>query len=1213
MAKILIVDDHSANRQFLVALLGYRGHEMLEAVDGVDALAEVRAERPELVICDVLMPTMDGFEFVRQLRADPAIAPTPIVFYTAHYHERDARNLAHAMGVSHVVTKPAEPDVVLRVVSEVLEASVPIAIEGKAPAIEAEHLRLVTDKLSDSIENLQVSNQRLTSLIHLNVQLASQVDPIRMLDEVCDGARELLGARYGALGIRSKQSQDTSHFATSGLTIEAAEDFGLPELDRGVLGDVQGRRRSYRSRPPETDPAVLGLPAGFPAVHSFLAAPVGSPAYVYGWICLTDKLDAQEFSAEDEHLLTILAAQAGRIYENGSLYKNVQRHAAALQREIEERKRVQQEVVETRNFLSSIFENIPDAVFVKDAADLRFVRVNAACERLTGYSEHELLGRSDHDFFPEAQADRFVADDREALAHVDRVMASEETITSRDGTRRWVHTKKFAITGADGRPQYLLGMSEDITERKLAEEALQASEAKYRQLIEQASDGIFLSDKEGNFVLMNTRGCQLLGYAPEELLGLNGQVTYVDEEAHVHTQRMLAVVAGEDLRFERMVKRKDGSAFPAEVSLKMLDSGMVQVIFHDISARRSQERKIARLSRIQGVLSGINAAIVRIRNRQELFQEACRIAVEQGGFIIGLIAQLNPTDGKLVAIAQAGLPIDLRFGAPENESAALVPAGAAAVALREKKPAFDNDINRTLEFVAASVDQDTWRVRRAAIAKGAKSVIALPLFVEEKTFGILTLFTPERNFFDDEELKLLQELAGDISFSLDFMAKAERADYLAYYDALTGLPNRGLFFDRMTQQISAASREHAGVALVLIDLDRFRLINDTLGRHAGDVLLESVARRIRGAIRDEDSIARVGSNRFALAVSGIANSAEAAYALETRSEALFGQPFAVGGEELRVLATAGVAMFPSDGTDAETLFANAEAALRKAKQQNLRFMFYSPEMNARVADSLRLENQLRRALDEDELVLWYQPKVNTHTRKLVGFEALMRWQNRDGTMVPPGKFIPVMEQTGLILQAGRWALLQVARDCRAWSAAGAKLPRIAVNVSPIQFRQKDFLATIVEAAEQTEAAGSMLDLEITESVIMENVEAIVPRLQTIRGLGVDIFIDDFGTGYSSLAYIARLPIHALKIDRSFVVGMTTDKDSLSIVRSVISLAHSVRLSVVAEGVETGEQAALLSELDCDEMQGFLLGRPVPPTEVPALIARLASEQMVRMD
>lgn len=878
---------------------------------------------------------------------------------------------------------------------------------------------------------------------------------------------------------------------------------------------------------------------------------------------------------------------------------------ASIGEDITENKKIEEEIRYARNFLTSIFDNIPNSIFVKDAQELRFVRVNAACEKLTGYLEKELLGKSDYDFFPREQADFFIAKDRETIANNEQVFIVEEEITSKDGTTKTLRTKKFPIVDQKGSPQYLLGMSEDITEAKRAEQRLRESESKYRGLIEQASDGITLSDTDGKFIMANTRACELLGCTQSELLDMNRAQTYFEQDSAMFARHMELVRSGETLRIERSVRRKDGSALPAEISIKMLDNGLVQVIFHDVTHRRAQEQKIARLSRIQAMLSGINSAIVRIRNRQELFSEACRIAVEHGGFTLGWIARLDPASATLVPVAQAGLPVDLGAGGSGyDRPVGLVPMGAAELALRERRPAFDNNIAIALS-VMPSGRPDTFSVRQAAVRLGAKSAIVLPLYVEGETFGVLTLYAPERDFFDEEELKLLTELAGDISFGLEFIAKEEKVDYLAYYDVLTGLPNRSLLFDRLGHQFVAAKRDRTGVALVLIDLDRFRLVNETLGRQAGDALLEAVAKRLNDAIRGQDTVARVGPNRFALAVSGVSNSADVARALETRSEALFAQPFVLGQEEFRVLATSGVAMFPGDGDDPESLFANAEAALRKAKAENLRFLFYSPEINARVADSLRLENKLRRALEEGELVLWYQPKVSVATRKLTGFEALMRWQDPESGMVPPIKFIPIMEQTGLILEAGRWALSQAARDYKRWTMAGTRSLRIAVNVSPLQLRQKDFVSTVIVAVDEMADAGGALDLEITESTIMESIEAIIPKLQTISGLGVETYIDDFGTGYSSLAYIARLPIHSLKVDRSFVVGMTQNQDSLNIVRSVISMAHALRLHVVAEGVETEDQAALLQQLECDEMQGYLFSRPVPPDEVPELVKKLS--------
>jgi len=303
-----------------------------------------------------------------------------------------------------------------------------------------------------------------------------------------------------------------------------------------------------------------------------------------------------------------------------------------------------------------------------------------------------------------------------------------------------------------------------------------------------------------------------------------------------------------------------------------------------------------------------------------------------------------------------------------------------------------------------------------------------------------------------------------------------------------------------------------------------------------------------------------------------------------------------------VVAKAGIAVYPGDGGDADTLYRNAEAALEKAKRSGDRYLFYAPEFNARVAEKLTLENKLRRAVEHGELVLHYQPKVELKKRRISGLEALMRWNDPDtGVLVPPVKFIPILEETGLILEAGRWALGQAIADSARWKANRQKVPRIAVNVSPIQLRQKDFVATVESALRGAKDIGGILELEITESLIMQDIDANIRKLRAVRDMGVEIAVDDFGTGYSSLSYISRLPINTLKIDRAFIMNMTSNPDDLSIVSTIISLGHSLELKIVAEGVETEEQANLLRLLKCDEFQGYLFSRPVPMEQIEILL------------
>ncbi|MBI3526971.1 MAG: GGDEF domain-containing protein [Betaproteobacteria bacterium] len=605
---------------------------------------------------------------------------------------------------------------------------------------------------------------------------------------------------------------------------------------------------------------------------------------------------------------------------------------------------------------------------------------------------------------------------------------------------------------------------------------------------------------------------------------------------------------------------------------------------------------------------------MRIRDRQELFKEACRIAVEHGGFRIGWIAMMDHASKTLVPVGQAGLPMDFGAGSDSsNRPVGLVPGGTAEVALREKRPAFDNDIERGLGEMGSELGPDTLSVRRAAIRQGAKAVIVLPLYVEGKTFGILTLYAPERNFFDDEEVKLLTELAGDISFGLEFIAKEEKVDFLAYYDTLTGLPNRSLFSERLSQYLHMDAKKTDLAAVVLMDVERFRMVNETQGRQTGDELLRLIARRLESSATTTrlSNPSRLMADVFAVVIRGARDVNELARLIEGGMKTCFGTPFVINGVEFRIVARAGISVYPTDGSDTESLLKNAEAGLKRAKQVKERFVFYAPEMTARVAEMLVLETKLRRAIELEQFVLHYQPKFDAATGKITGVEALIRWNDPDTGMVPPLQFIHILEETGMIFEVGRWALRQALVDQQRWRGKGLLVPRVAVNVSAQQLRDQHFVQDVQLALASQEGLKPALELEITESLLMEDIERNIVRLKALRDLGVTIAIDDFGTGYSSLNYLARLPMDTLKIDRSFVLGMSQSSESRTIVSAVISLAHSLGLKVVAEGVETGEQLNILRLLQCDEMQGFLLSPAVSPEMVDSFLSRRARRRSSR--
>ena len=350
--------------------------------------------------------------------------------------------------------------------------------------------------------------------------------------------------------------------------------------------------------------------------------------------------------------------------------------------------------------------------------------------------------------------------------------------------------------------------------------------------------------------------------------------------------------------------------------------------------------------------------------------------------------------------------------------------------------------------------------------------------------------------------------------------------------------------------------------------------------------------RYTRTVTDLNCLGRIGADHFGILVPSVTSTDALARTVEKRTLEIFGEPFILDGTEVRMSMKVGIAMFPNDGTDADVLLRNAEVALRRAKRSGDRYTFYAPDMAARVSQSLLMENKLRLAFKNEEFVLHYQPKIDTETGKIASVEALIRWQSPDLGLVPPAEFIGLMEETGLILDVGEWVMRKASQDYRQWVDMGLKAPRVAVNISQVQLRQRHFVDT-VKRATLADAAPSGIDVEITESLMMDDVEDNIQKLHELRKIGVKVAIDDFGTGYSSLAYLTKLPVEFLKIDRSFISTMFKDANGMAIVSAVISLAHSLQLKVIAEGVEDDEQAKILRLLRCDMMQGYLFSRAVP--------------------
>jgi diguanylate cyclase (GGDEF)-like protein/PAS domain S-box-containing protein len=1061
---ILVVDDDETNRQIVTTLLDHHGHRVHEASDGREGLEVALSVRPDLVISDILMPSMDGYEFVRQLRAHPALERVEVIFYTANYHEREAQNLAQACRVARVLAKPCAPADILSALEQVLNrASRPASPIRVGQEFDHEHLQVVTDKLAEKVSELQSANSRLQALTDLNLQLASERSPQLLLDKVCYGARSLIGAKYAVLAVTEKSDSDRFFFTTSGVQFTADRVAPpLPRVDPGPLGRVYSSQTTWRARVNPGEPPLAVYPSGYPAARAYLAAPISSLTRTYGWLCLADKLGADSFTAEDEHILGILAAQVGRVYENETLAREIQAS--------EERFR-------------QLAENIQDVFFIVSADWRELIYVSPAVEQIWG---RRLDSPKIEDWIASVHADdrpRILDLLRSGTPHPvnDEI---EFRIVQPTGAVRWIFSRHFALRDERGEPYRVVGVATDVTERKQA------------------------------------------------------------------------------------------------------------------------EARIKHLNRVYGLLSGLNALSVRARSQEMLFAEACNLAVKQGDYQLAWIGWLRDGAECVTPVAWAG---DSTIATQLLRGGMSVPIDAdvfLSAAIRRQSPSVCNDLE---------AEQGPVLIHRGMIEQGLRSLVALPLIVHERSVGCLVLGTDFRGAFDAAEMQLLVQLADDISFALDHLEKVEKLNYLAYHDPLTGLPNRALFTDQLAEHIAAARRDDTKLAVIIADPERFETINDIFGRGQGDALLKSMAERLSACVADSTSVARIGPGQFAAVLPFSGDDGVAARVFEEFYRVWLDEPFDVNGNELAIACLAGIALHPSDGADAESLFKSADAAMKRAKATGDKIVFYTREIHDWNAERLSMETRLRYALENREFVLHYQPKVDVETRKLEGLEALIRWQSPELGLMPPAKFIPLMEETGMIVDVGAWVLRQASADRSSWLEQGLPAPRIAVNVSTVQLRRPNFVEIVQRVIDEAlggghgvRARGAGIDIEVTESLLVEGAEVNMARLRAIRDLGVGIAIDDFGTGYSSLGYLAKLPVECLKIDRSFTISMLDDPSAMMLVSTMITLAHSLKLKVVAEGVESEEQAKFLRLLRCDQMQGYLMNRPLPYGEMTELLRRSKS-------
>lgn len=756
--------------------------------------------------------------------------------------------------------------------------------------------------------------------------------------------------------------------------------------------------------------------------------------------------------------------------------------------------------------------------------------------------------------------------------------------------QRWFLMTVTPLTNQ--RPTGAVVMHLNVTEERKIRLALRESERRFSDMLGTVQLAAVMLDREANVIYCNDYLLHLTGWQREDVMGRNWFETFMPAELGDMRPVFAALLDNlpEAWHREQEIFTRTRERRLVRWNNSVLRNGTDEVIGvasigEDITEQKKAEMRIKRLNRVYAMLSGINALIVRVRDRGELFREACRLAVELGSFRVAWIGVTDPLtqEGKVAAWhgGEPGAVDAIRLSARADSMLSEEPPSRA---LRSSGPMICNDIDK----------EPMDAVERAELlAQGHRASGYFPLALQGQPRGILALFSGEVDVFDEQETQLLTELAVDISFALDHIEKLERLEYLAYYDVLTGLANRTLFLQRVSQHLLDATAGEHLVALFLFDVERFKNINDSLGQAAGDELLRQVATWLTLQLGDEKMVARIGMDRFAAVLLGVRHHGGIRQLLEQALMAFMNHPFPLNGAVFRIAIKVGISVFPDDGGNAEALFKNAESALKKAKTSGDRYLFYNAQMTASVASKLALENQLRQALENEEFVLHYQPKVCLGNGRVIGAEALIRWNDPRTGLVPPGQFIPVLEEIGLIYEVGRWALRQAIADYMRWRRSGLAAVPVAVNVSPLQLRNRDFINDVQQAIDIDPLAAAGLQLEITESLIMEDVLHSISSLRAIRAMGVRIAIDDFGTGFSSLSYLSKLPVDTLKIDRSFIIDMSDSGDGLALVATIITLAHSLKLDVVAEGVETEEQRGQLEQLGCDEMQGYLFSRPLP--------------------
>ena len=786
------------------------------------------------------------------------------------------------------------------------------------------------------------------------------------------------------------------------------------------------------------------------------------------------------------------------------------------------------------HFYHRAIDRLGDGFFVINRQRC-FVEVNDALCALYRMPREDFLGRTPLDFVTDESRTQLIAQ----MAKIESTESRRYQLTAlrADGSTFPILFNNTTFRDRDGQIGGSFGFITDISDIVAAQQAVVESERELRRIVDSMQETYYRTDMDGRLVRFSRSGEALLGYTEAEAMGRMLADFYVDPDERARFIENMVRQGGKVVGGESHLRRKDGSDIWVLTNAHFLKDAEGRIVGIEGTSRDNTERRRnEQAQRLAARVFDESGEGILITDADNRIISVNRSFTRITGYSLADVAGRNP---KMLSSGRQ----DQTFYAEVWESLATVGNWQGELWNRRK----DGQIYP--QWIGISV------VRDAA--------------------GALTHYVA---------------IFSDITERKEAQAHIE---YLANYDALTGLPNRVLLHDRIEQALAHAERSHRPLAVLFVDLDRFKIVNDSLGHTAGDALLREVARRLQSVVRESDTVSRTGGDEFLVVLTDIVD-AEAAARVAEKVLLALDQPVRIEGQDIHASCSIGISMYPNDGKNFEDLVKHADLAMYHAKTAGRNaYCFHNESMTAEVREQLDLQGRLRRAIEGRQFVLHYQPLVHLASGRIIGAEALLRWNDPERGMIPPAQFIPAAESGGLIVPLGDWVLRRACRDVAAWRAGGAKDLFVAVNLSVMQFRRGDIVDTVARAIAEADIDPDALELEITESVMLDGADSVMRTLSRLKALGVRLAIDDFGTGYSSLAYLKRLDVDKVKIDQSFVRDLETDADDAAIVRAIVQMARSLNLDVLAEGVETQAIADGLHELSCELAQGWHFGRPMP--------------------